>query len=495
MIRFVFCTLLLVCLAAPALAQQVPFNQRDDQYRLLGLKRAKEAYDMAKAEYDRQQDLFERNLNTKADIERARSMYADAEVNYQQSLLAVLFEQQYVSVLEAVKYQGKDGRKYVRLKLANLSGGSAEFQHLVDVEDDLFKALKPDIVHNVYVSILNEDGATISQPYEAKIDQLVFGKPQTLHFAMLQDLDAVTVYLVYSNGTQRSFKVFLQKDASAQRVYVQSEQFSQEVPLGKSASFDLTLELFSGESDTYSLEVANLPEQIARHFTDAEGRARLSQLKFTEASRTTRAALEVELPDRPTDLVKMDEPISFYALAVPRARAGEHLDFTGKTWSEEEIAALGVGYVKLELVPRGKGEILVRAPLLFHRIGPDEKVTTRLELYNEGSHRVDEIEFAVELPLGWRKELSPEHVDALEIAASKDVELTLFPPEDVPEGRYDIRVRTTGMSDQQPITAEDKTVTVEVRAASQVLGTAVVLLLLVSVLGGVVVFAVRLSRR
>lgn len=493
MIRF--CLVLLLGLATAASAQQVPFNQRDDQYRLLGLKRAKEAFEVARAEYARQTDLFERNLNTRADVERAKSMYADAEVNYQQSLLAVLFEQQYVSVLEAVKYQGKDGRKHVRLKLANLSGGSAEFQHLVDVEDDLFRALKPDVVHNVYVSILNDDGATISQPYEAKLDRLVFGQPQTLHFAMLQDLDAVTVYLVYSNGTQRSFKVFLQKDASADRVFIQSEQFSQEAPLGKSASFDLTLELFSGETDTYSLEVANLPEQIARHFSDADGRARLSQLKFTEASRTKRASLEVSLPDRPTDAVRMNEPIVFFALAVPRARPGERLDFAGRTWTQAEIEALEVGFVKLELVPRGKGEILVRAPLLFHRIGPDDPATTRLELFNEGSHRVDQIEFSVELPLGWRKQVEPERVGALEIAQSAEVEITLYPPDDVPEGRYDIRVRTTGLSDQQPVTGEDKSITVEIRARSQVLGTTVVLLLLVGVLGGVVVFAVRLSKR
>jgi hypothetical protein len=494
-IRLGLVLLLVCCAGGVAAAQQVPFNQRDDQYRLLGLKRAKEAYEVARSEYERQKDLFGRNLNTRADVERARSMFADAEVNYQQSLLAVLFEQQYVSVLEAVKYQGKDGRKHVRLKLANLSGGSAEFQHLVDVEDDLFKALKPDVVHNVYVSILNDEGATISQPYEAKLDQLVFGQPQVLHFAMLQDLDAVTVYLVYSNGTQRTFKVFLQKDATADRVYVQSEQFSQEAPLGKAASFDLTLELFSGESDTYSLEVANLPDQIARHFSDAEGRARLSQVKFTEASRTKRASLEVSLPDRPTDRVRMDEPITFFALAVPRSRAGERLDFSGREWTEKEIEELQVGYVKLELVPRGKGELLVRAPLLFHRIGPEEEAVTRLELFNEGSRRADEIEFAVELPLGWRKSIEPERVESLGIAQARDVVLTLYPPEDVPEGRYDIRVRTTGLSLQEPVSGEDKTITVEVRAHSQVLGTAVVLLLLVGVLGGVVVFAVRLSRR
>jgi hypothetical protein len=493
-IVWVLCALGAVC--APACAQtQVPFNQRDDQYRLLGLKRAKEAYEVARSEYERQKDLFGRNLNTRADVERAHSVYSDAEVNYQQSLLAVLFEQQYVSILEAVKYQGKDGRKHVRLKVANLSGGSAEFRQLVDVEDDLFRSLKPDVVHNVYVSILNDEGAIISQPYETKIDELVYGTPQVLNFGMLQDLDAVTVYLIYSNGTQRNFKVFLQKDISADRVYVQSEQFSQEAPLGKTASFDLTLELFSGGSDTYSLEVANLPDQIARHFNDAGGRARLSQLKFTESSRTKRASLEVELPDRPTDQVQMDRPITFYALAIPRSPSKEPVDLAGRIWTEAEIAALDAGYVKLELVPRGKGELLVRAPILFQSIEAGEGAITRVDLYNEGSHRIDQIEFTLELPLGWTRKIEPERLDSLGIAEERPVTLTIIPPHDASEGKYDIRLRSTGMSDHQPVTGEDKTITVEIRAGSHLFGTTVVLLLLVGVLGGVVAFAVKLSRR
>ena len=45
---------LLVLYCSSLLAQTgVPFNQRDDQYRLLGLKRAKEAFEYAHKEYNR----------------------------------------------------------------------------------------------------------------------------------------------------------------------------------------------------------------------------------------------------------------------------------------------------------------------------------------------------------------------------------------------------------------------------------------------------------
>ena len=39
---------------------------------------------------------------------------------------------------------------------------------------------------------------------------------------------------------------------------VQSQQFSQEAELGKTATYDLNLELYSGTTNTFSLEVLNL---------------------------------------------------------------------------------------------------------------------------------------------------------------------------------------------------------------------------------------------
>ena len=320
-LRLFVAAVLLACWAVPA-GSQVNYNQRDDKYRVLGLKRAKEAYETARRDYERQEELFRRSLISQADLDHFHNIMADAEVNYQQSLLAVLFEQQFVSVARAVKYQAHDGSKRVRLTVANTSGETAEYQKLLNIDDKLFRSLQPDVVNDVYISITNPDGAIISQPYEAKVAQLRSGEPAMIDFGLLQDLDAVTVNMIYGSGSSRSMKIFLQKDNSVNRVAVQSEQFSQEIELGKSATFDLTLELFSGVSNTFSLEVLNLPPQIDRFFKDPTGAARLSQFKFTETTNTRKAALEVSLPDRPTQEVPMDGPISFFVVVVP-ARQGE----------------------------------------------------------------------------------------------------------------------------------------------------------------------------
>ncbi|UCC43239.1 MAG: hypothetical protein JSU65_08810, partial [Candidatus Zixiibacteriota bacterium] len=377
----------------------------------------------------------------------------------------------------------------------NTSGGSAEFQKLLNIDDALFRTRQPDVIPNVYASLLNDDNATISQPYEVKIPELRYGHPHETDFVLLQDLDAVTVYLVYGNGSQRTMKVFLQKDESVNRVVVQSEQFSQEVELGESATFDLTLELFSGQSNTFSLEVVNLPQQIGRFFKAPPGNARLSQVKFTETTHSKNAALEIALPDRPTDDVAMDQPISFFVVVLPNDKSGSFRQSEGRTWTADDLEELDVGFVELELIPRGMGELAVRSPQLYHSILPDESAQMYFDITNEGSHRLDNIEVRVDLPLNWTKAINPLTIPALEIGEERRINFEFTPPADIAVGKYEIRIRTTAMSSNRPVTSEDKSVTIEIRAETNVLGTALLVVLLVGLIGGIVVYGIRLSRR
>jgi hypothetical protein len=415
-------------------------------------------------------------------------------VNYQQSLLAVLFETQFISVEKAVKYQTRDGKKHVRITLINTSGGNAEFQKLIKMEDQLFRSLQPDVIPNIYVSIANTDNSIISQPYEAKIDELRFGHPKELDFILLQDLDAVVVNLIYGNGSSRTMKIFLQKDATQNTVIVQSQQFSQEAELSKTATYDLTLELFSGTSNTFALEVVNLPQQLNRYFKDPQTGARLSQFKFLENANTRRAALDVSLPDRPTDEIRMDKPILFFVLVIPRDRMDEFKNVASRLWTQDEVEKLQIGYVKLELVPRGKGRLLVRAQQLFHSIMPDGKVQLSVELVNEGTRRLDNLKIEADVPLNWTKKIDPMVIQSLDISEEKRISLEFTPPSGIATGRYEIRLRTTALSDNQPVNGEDKTITAEIQAETNVFGTLIVVLLILGVVAVIVWYGIKLSK-
>ncbi|MDA8019942.1 MAG: NEW3 domain-containing protein [Thermoanaerobaculia bacterium] len=472
------------------------FNQRDDQYTLLGLKRAQEAFQLAQADFARSRELFEANLLPVAEFDRAKRGLSEAEVNYQQSILATLFENQYVAVTSAVKLRARDGgAKRVRLTLENTSGGGAEIGHLLDVDPELYERLRPEVVHDVYVALANDEGAVVSRPYEAKLEELRFGSPKSLEFDLLQDLDAVTVLITYGRGSQRSLKIFLEKDSSVDRVLVDSRQFSQEAELGASAGFDLDLELFSGSSDTYKLAVVGLPDEIDRFFQDTASGARLSQLKFTEGSETRRASLQVFLPDRPSDRLPIGSPIPFWVLVIPRDRLSELGDLEAIDPSPEKIAALDVGAVRLELVPRGVGRLRSRAPQLFLQTMAGTAVEATVELVNEGTRRLDNVEVRVDVPFGWQEEIVPELIPRLGVGEEAEVTVRLTPPADVPVGRYEARVRSTSFADEKAIEGEDKNLTVEIRqparlGASMVLAGVMVLLVL-----AVVVAGVRLARR
>jgi len=64
----------------------------------------------------------------------------------------------------------------------------------------------------------------------------------------------------------------------------------------------------------------------------------------------------------------MDKAIPFFVLVIPREQMSQLHGLQAKQWSQDEIEKLKVGYAKLELIPRGKGRLLIRAPQLYHAI-------------------------------------------------------------------------------------------------------------------------------
>ncbi|MFC1495503.1 NEW3 domain-containing protein, partial [Thermodesulfobacteriota bacterium] len=461
-----------------------------------GLKRAKDAFEFAKSEFDRNKLLFEEGHISREKFNQVQKRFTDAEVSYQQMMLSILFENQYITISSAMKYSSDSGDNIVRITIDNTSSGGAELKKLVSFDEDLFKALEPGVINNVYVSIINDEGAIISQPYEHKIERLPPNKPEELSFMLLQDLDIVTVRLMYSDGTTDRKKIYLQKDSSINKVEVQSEQFSQEVELGNSASYDLSLELFSGTSDTFKLEVVNLPNQINRYFVNRGTDTRLSYFKFTESTSTKRASLKVFLPDRASESIIMGQSIKFYVLAIPQNRVKEIKLDNSKQWTEEEIINLNVGYAKLDLVPRGIGELLVKAQQLFFSIKPDETVEIPIELVNNGTRSLNNVEIdVVDEPLNWDHSIEPKNIDTLKVSEEKRAVIKIIPSDDVSPGRYPVRIATTSLSDDLLIAGEDKSITVEIKAETNLIGMIIILLLILGLVGGMVIFGIRLSRR
>jgi uncharacterized membrane protein len=189
----------------------------------------------------------------------------------------------------------------------------------------------------------------------------------------------------------------------------------------------------------------------------------------------------------------MDKTIPFYVLVVPQQMKIPNLH--DKKWSGDEFDDLGVGYVRLELIPRGRGRLAVRVPQLFYSVGPDEPIEAVMDIKNDGSRRLDNVKTELDLPLNWRAAIDPQVVPVIGIGEESRVNLKLEPPDGMAPGRYDIRVRTSSLSDNQPVSAEDKTITVEIVPETNVIGTSLLVTLILGLVGAVVYFGIQLTRK
>jgi uncharacterized membrane protein len=289
----------------------------------------------------------------------------------------------------------------------------------------------------------------------------------------------------------------LQKGLSANIVTVNSSQFSQEADLESQATYDLSLEKFSGEANIFRLKVVNLPRQITYEFIDPQTQARLSQIKFTEGVTNMELSLRLYLPKNADEQVVIDKSIEFYILALDDEQSTRLQDMLTEDSfvSPNEIEDLKAGNVTLEIIPRGVGKIEVRALNLYHEIKVGENVNMEVRVKNSGTRLLNNIRIYADLPLKWRVEIKPDLVATLAQNKEEIVNLDFIPPEDVSVGDYDLKIRTECIADNQNVESEDKIIRVHIGAKTNVLGITLLILLLIGLLVGIVVFGIKLTRR
>jgi uncharacterized membrane protein len=315
-------------------------------------------------------------------------------------------------------------------------------------------------------------------------------------FQLLKDVENLDINVFYS-GKDETTSVYLQKGVSANIVTINSAQFSQEADLESQASFDLSLEKFSGEANVFKLEVVNLPHQITYEFSDPQTSARLSQIKFTEGVTSMKLVLKLYLPKNADAQVVIDRPIEFFALTLDNEQAVRLREMLDKSpeLSPKSIDSLKVGVVKLELVPRGVGKIEVQAVNLYHEIKVDQTVAMEVRVKNAGTRKLNNIRISTDLPLNWRAEVTPDLIASLEQNKEEVVSLRFIPPADVSVGDYEPKIKTECVADNRRVESEDKIVRIHVSSKTNILGITLLISLLVGLLVGIVVFGIKLTRR
>ena len=492
---FFSCILFSLCLSLVSIESQEKAQTEEARFKILDVKKAYYKLEEEKAKYDRARGLLEKDLISREEFNKIESDYKTADINYTSALLDLLYDQPHVMVEQAVKYQSPDGKRRVKLTLKNTSGEAFESKMLpIPEEDDFFKDLQWRNLSNVFVSLkLGE--TIISQPYEVLIPVLRYDSSETIDFGLLRDVDEVIVSVSFADRVIEK-KVYLQKDSSANIVSVVSSKFSQEADLGKTAIYDLNLERFTAEDNVFKLWVANLPRQINYEFIDPKTNAKLTQIKFTEGITTQDLLLKLYLSERADKDVQIDTPLKFYVL-VGTEEYGKNLveSDQGLVIEPDRIQEMQVGWVQLELIPRGVGEIEVKALNLYHEIDPGEIVTMDVVVRNIGTRRLDNLTIDTDLPYDWRSSVSADLIDALYPDKEKGIKISFYPPEGLGMGDYEAKIKTNAMANNRPVETEDKRVRIHVRSETSLFGNIVLGLSIIGILLAIVIFGVRLSRR
>jgi len=485
----------------------------DEQRRFLEVRRRQIELQAARQEVKRMEELFAQGLVPKARLDQARTDLEKVQLSYQEAVLSLLALEPRISVRQAVKYQTPDGRRFVRLTVANLTPtfDDSQFRLLQNFEgaDPIPEELRRRDVQDIFVSLKDPGeqpsgsltgtiaersarGTTISLPYEMHIPRLNYGEEKTMEFQLLRDVASVIVSASYKGQTLEQV-VQLQQAEGESTVTVSSTQFSQEADLGGQATYDLRLERSTVDVRSFELRVVNLPRQITYNFIDPSTQARLSQINFPAGVTEQRLGLRLFLPERADEQVKIDQPLEFWALVMDAGQAQKFQQ--ERSYTAREIEESRAGRVRLLVIPRGVGRIEVSAVSLFSEIQTGETVETSMTIRNTGTRRLDNIKLTTEYPLNWRTELTPDIIPSLDINKEAVVRLRIVPPADVAVGEYEVRIKTESYAYGRRVQSEDKIYRVSVKARTNILATAGLIGGLLALVVGIVIFGVKLTRR
>lgn len=490
-----FHKLVLVLTAILLIVLLLPAQTQDSQsMKLLRLKSAQLSLDLKKADFDRYLKLKEEGLASEADFSQRQTAYLQAQVDYQQALISFMGSEARISVASAVKFQDGSGKKFVRVSLRYASKELKELANLKISAEDLFPLDFMKEIKDVYVSLLSES-KIVSDPYEKSIASMPIETEREVTFQLLKDVENLEISVSYSGKTEKT-SVYLQKGVSANIVTVNSAQFSQEADLESTATFDLSLEKFSGEANVFKLEAVNLPQQITYEFSDPTTSARLSQIKFSEGVTSLKLQLKLFLPKNPDDRVVLDKPLEFFVLALDSDQTQKLRELeTAAGIGPKEIEGLKAGSAKLELIPRGVPKVEVQAVNLYHEIKAGDDISMDVTIRNTGTRKLNNIRVFCDLPLNWRVEIKPDLLPTLEQNKDEVVSIKFLPPAGVSVGDYEPKIRTDAVADNRRVESEDKIVRIHITSKANVLGIGALVLLLVGLLVGIVVFGIKLTRR
>lgn len=415
------------------------------------------------------------------------------EIALDQVKVDMLDQASSIAVIAAKKYRTTDEKRMVDITLLNDSLEGRIRAMFNDLTPAQVKNLMT--IHNIRVSLREQ--AIIADPYEQTIALLEHGAQTNLTFQLLKDADNLVVEIRFG---QRNLlpQVYLKKDSQEAFPSIDSAQFAQEGSLGGKVKFDLMLEKLAEKDESFRLVAVNLPKQFDFSMVDPKTSAKVMQVKFSSSVPKQQLDLEIAIPEK-LEASFVDQTIVFYVMVVNTSELKAINDLREKykdaPVDEADIKTIKGNKVRLELIPRGKGELEIISANRYQEIKVGEQPTIRVDLHNVGTLSVLNARVVVDAPYLWKEKIAPNLIPELKPGNKEPVLITLTPPADIGVGEYDIRVKAEAEVGTEKIMALDKSISVRVGSKSNLIGNMVLISLLLALVVGIAVASIKISRR
>lgn len=501
--------LIALCNAAPA--QDKDLRTKEQRLYKIQLREAQWQVDNAKldmetklSDYEENKDLFEQNIRTLDELNAYRRAYRKARLSYDQAVIALeetrlsfLHQATHIAILEAKKYRTQEGYRKVELTIENSSNLAQAMSLNPDKSATDVRALLE--VQNVIVTIEQpNNGLIVSDPYEQLIPSLKLGEQVVMTFRLLADLNDVRVVMTTRSGRRLPHRIVLRKESLQDIPTINSVQFSQEGDLNSRVRYDLILERLAEDEKIFRLAVVNLPGEIDFAFIDQVTNANLTQLKFNEEVTRQQLELELQIPEKLSRHF-VDQTIEFYVFITDQegfAQIGQlNRKYGNKPIALEDIKSIKGNKERFELVPRGKGALETIIANRYLEIKVEDEVNIRVDLLNIGTLEVEETHLVILPPLGWSAATSPDTIAKILPGEKEPINITLFPPEGMGVSEYDVRVEATGFVGNEKVEAQEKDLTIRVEARANIVRNALIIGGVITLVVGVAVASIRISRR
>lgn len=489
-----------------AAIEKLPEKTREQLLRLLQLqeaelelKKAENALDQITRELTDLEKLYEQDAVTgqevrkaRLDMENRKQDLESAKLQLQKTRLKFVEDAIHLTVISARKTVEESGDRRVHITLKNnsdlkeaMTGQPAGVR-----PKDILPFLN---VENLFVH-LEQGGVVVGSPYETLVKTLKSGQTISLTFDLKKDVDQLSVVMSY-HGQEDVRDVYLQRSqVGGAKVRLKSSQFSQTAGTGAAARYKFTLERLEEGELVLALDTTSLPEGFKVRFLDETGNP-LTQVRMLRNVASLTLTAEVNVPEslKPEEL---DQKLGFFIIAATQ----EQFELFAQQKNEREmtpgaLTALGLAYERMELTPKGVGDInLVFDSLDIARMDA-QPFSREGKLVNTGTGVLNDVKLIFDKPGGWEIVSEPARLSGIAPGGEVKFQLKVSPGQDSGVGTYDLKIKAR--SEQEGVTVESSQKTLKViiegqtntKAMSILAGMAVLLVV------GIMIYTIRLSKK